>query len=65
VSVDACITRLRLILRDDHKVEDHSLKQLGAQGVVRLGQGSVQVVIGPEAEAIADDIKLAIKVSTQ
>ncbi|WMT39068.1 N-acetylglucosamine-specific PTS transporter subunit IIBC [Paenibacillus sp. D2_2] len=56
-SVDACITRLRLIVRDDKKVNDSALKKLGASGVMRLGQGAVQVVFGPKSEAIKDEIQ--------
>ncbi|WP_059053313.1 N-acetylglucosamine-specific PTS transporter subunit IIBC [Paenibacillus senegalimassiliensis] len=56
-SVDACITRLRLIVKDDKIVNDAGLKQLGAAGVMRLGKGAVQVVFGPQSEAIKDDIK--------
>ncbi|AZS15968.1 PTS transporter subunit EIIC [Paenibacillus lutimineralis] len=55
-SVDACITRLRLVVRDDKKVNDSALKKLGASGVMRLGQGAVQVVFGPKSEAIKDEI---------
>ncbi|GIO36040.1 PTS acetylglucosamine transporter subunit IIB [Paenibacillus antibioticophila] len=56
-SVDACITRLRLIVKDDKKVNDRALKQLGASGVMRLGKGAVQVVFGPQSESIKDEIK--------
>lgn len=56
VSIDACITRLRLILKDDKAVNDNALKQLGASGVMRLGQGAVQVVFGTRSESIKDEI---------
>lgn len=56
-SIDACITRLRLVVKDDKAVNDAKLKQLGASGVMRLGKGAVQVVFGPQSEAIKDDIK--------
>ncbi|GGG15096.1 PTS transporter subunit EIIC [Paenibacillus aceti] len=56
-SVDACITRLRLVVKDDKAVNDSALKKLGASGVMRLGQGAVQVVFGPQSEAIKDEIK--------
>ncbi|WP_410769136.1 PTS transporter subunit EIIC [Fontibacillus sp. BL9] len=56
-SVDACITRLRLVVKDDKAVNDAALKQLGASGVMRLGKGAVQVVFGPQSEAIKDEIK--------
>lgn len=55
-NIDACITRLRLIVNDDKAVKDSALKQLGASGVMRLGQGAVQIVFGPQSEQIKDDI---------
>ncbi|MNX33158.1 PTS system glucose-specific EIICBA component [compost metagenome] len=56
-SIDACITRLRLVVKDDKAVNDPALKNLGASGVMRLGKGVVQVVFGPQSESIKDDIK--------
>ncbi|WP_422657168.1 PTS transporter subunit EIIC [Paenibacillus sp. EC2-1] len=56
-SIDACITRLRLVVKDDKAVKDSELKKLGASGVMRLGQGAVQVVFGPQAESLKEDIK--------
>ena len=56
-SIDACITRLRLVVKDDKAVKDTELRKLGASGVIRLGKGAVQIVFGPKAESIKDDIK--------
>lgn len=56
-SIDACITRLRLVVKDDKAVNDPALKNLGASGVMRLGKGVVQVVFGPQSESIKDEIK--------
>lgn len=60
-SMDACITRLRLIVHNDKAVKDSALKQLGASGVIRLGQGVVQIVFGPQSEQIKDDIQKLMK----
>lgn len=57
--LDACITRLRLNLKDASKVNQASLKALGAAGVMTAGH-SVQVIFGTEAERIKDDIKAII-----
>lgn len=57
VNVDACITRLRLVLKDDKIVNEKGLKELGAAGVMKLGQGSVQVVFGTQSELLKDEIK--------
>lgn len=45
-SLDNCVTRLRLILRDGQLVNDEKLKDLGALGVVHLDNRNVQVIIG-------------------
>ena len=55
--VDACITRLRLTLTDRNRVDEAGLKAIGAKGVVRLGENNLQVILGPQAEIIAGEIK--------
>ncbi|WP_318470980.1 PTS transporter subunit EIIC [Photobacterium leiognathi] len=60
VSVDACITRLRLGVNDTNLLNDDALKAMGAKGIVRIGNQSAQVILGPKAEAIANSIKMAI-----
>ena len=56
VSVDACITRLRVEVKDKSKVEKDSLKDLGAAGVVEVGNG-VQAIFGAKADAYKNEIK--------
>ncbi len=56
-SVDACTTRLRLEVADSSLVNEPLLKSIGAIGIVKPAPGSVQVVIGPEAEILADGIR--------
>jgi PTS system N-acetylglucosamine-specific IIC component len=56
-SIDACITRLRLVVKDDKAVNDQALKQLGASGVIRLGSGTVQVIFGTRSEILKDEIQ--------
>ena len=53
--VGSCITRLRLKVNDGDKVDEVALKKLGVKGVVKKGN-SVQVVIGTQAEFIANEI---------
>jgi PTS system N-acetylglucosamine-specific IIC component len=55
--IDACITRLRLVLKDRSIIKEAELKALGAMGVVKLGDNNLQVIIGPQAERIANAIK--------
>lgn len=51
--VDACITRLRLTLKDTSKVDEAAARRAGASGVIRLNSQNVQIIIGPKAELIA------------
>ncbi|GAB3206094.1 glucose PTS transporter subunit EIIB [Nocardia tengchongensis] len=55
VEVEGCITRLRVEVKDPGKVDDKALKAAGAHGVVKMGD-AVQVVVGPTADALAEDI---------
>lgn len=55
-SIDACITRLRLQLKDDKKVNDAEIRALGAAGIMRLGYGAVQIVFGMESELLKDEM---------
>ncbi|SHK01194.1 PTS system N-acetylglucosamine-specific IIB component, Glc family (TC 4.A.1.1.7)/PTS system N-acetylglucosamine-specific IIC component, Glc family (TC 4.A.1.1.7) [Caminicella sporogenes DSM 14501] len=59
--IDACITRLRLTLKDNSIVDDNELKKLGASGVIRPNSKNIQVVVGTKAEIIADAMKKHIK----
>ncbi|WP_460058010.1 maltose/glucose-specific PTS transporter subunit IIBC [Pseudolactococcus yaeyamensis] len=52
ITLDNCLTRLRLILNDGSVVEDDKLKALGALGVVHLDDTSVQVVIGTKVTTV-------------
>ncbi|SFS57898.1 N-acetylglucosamine-specific PTS transporter subunit IIBC [Paenibacillus sp. BC26] len=56
-SIDACITRLRLVVKDDQAVNDSELKKLGASGVMRLGKGAVQAIFGTQSERLKEQIK--------
>jgi PTS system N-acetylglucosamine-specific IIC component len=56
-SIDACITRLRLTLKDRSVADEVVLKKLGAKGVVKLGENNLQVILGPLAEIVAGEMK--------
>ncbi|OLO04362.1 N-acetylglucosamine-specific PTS transporter subunit IIBC [Salinicola socius] len=61
VSIGACTTRLRLVMQDDAAIDEPSLKALGARGVLHLRGGGLQVILGPIADAVADDIRAAVR----
>ncbi|HEY6870522.1 MAG TPA: N-acetylglucosamine-specific PTS transporter subunit IIBC, partial [Novosphingobium sp.] len=63
--VAACTTRLRLVVADQGKVDDAALRVLGAKGIVRPSADALQVVLGPEADQVAGDIRDALAMSPQ
>lgn len=54
--IEGCITRLRTVVNDPSLVDKDGLTRAGSMGVVVTGD-IVQVVVGPEAELIAEDIE--------
>ena len=57
VSIDNCITRLRLEVKDNTVVDEKKIKSAGVAGVVRPGKTSVQVIIGTKVQFVADEFK--------
>ncbi len=57
VSIDHCITRLRLEVKDRLLVDEKKIKSSGAAGVIRPGKTSVQVIIGPKVQFVHDEFK--------
>ncbi|MFQ1042494.1 N-acetylglucosamine-specific PTS transporter subunit IIBC [Gilliamella sp. CG16] len=56
-NIDSCITRLRLSVKDSDLVDEAAAKALGAMAVIKLGKTGVQIVVGQQAEKIADQMK--------
>jgi N-acetylglucosamine PTS system EIICBA or EIICB component len=56
-SLDACTTRLRLVVADETRVDAGRLKELGAHGVIRPTANAVQVVVGPAADQLAGEMR--------
>ena len=56
-SIDHCITRLRLEVKDRLLVNEAKIKSSGAAGVIRPGKTSVQVIIGPKVQFVHDEFK--------
>ena len=61
-TVSSCITRLRLTVKDPERIDEAGLKALGAKGVIRKGQ-NVQVIVGTQAEFIANEMNDLVKKS--
>lgn len=60
-AVEACTTRLRLVVTDAAQLDEAALKALGSRGVLKLADGAVQVVVGPIADQLASEIRAALK----
>ena len=60
VSVDACTTRLRLVIAAQSAVDAAALTRLGARGLVRPAANALQVVVGPQADQFAGEIRGAL-----
>jgi len=57
--IDACTTRLRLVVVDQAAVDEARLKALGARGLLRSGAQGLQVVVGPIADQVAIEMRAA------
>ena len=60
-SIDNCITRLRLEVKDSSLVDEKKIKSAGAAGVIRPSKTAVQVVIGTKVQFVADEFKKLCK----
>ncbi|RHW31472.1 PTS glucose transporter subunit IICBA [Neobacillus notoginsengisoli] len=54
--LDACITRLRVSVKDINNVDKKKLKELGAAGVMEVGN-NIQAIFGPRSETIKGQMK--------
>jgi PTS system N-acetylglucosamine-specific IIC component len=63
-SVDACTTRLRLIVASQSAVDTDALRRLGARGLVRPSAEALQVVVGTTADQLAGELRTALQSRT-
>ncbi|PLS05623.1 N-acetylglucosamine-specific PTS transporter subunit IIBC [Neobacillus cucumis] len=56
VSVDNCVTRLRLEVKDMGKVDQKKIKSTGVPGINIVGPQSIQVIIGTNVQFVADEV---------
>ncbi|WP_073507584.1 glucose PTS transporter subunit EIIB [Streptobacillus notomytis] len=59
-SLESCFTRLRVGVKNLDKVNNKALKELGALDVIVIDENNVQVVMGPKAPKILEDLKKLI-----
>ena len=60
-TIDNCITRLRLEVKDRLMVDEKTIKSAGVKGVLRPAKNSVQIIIGPKVQFVADEFKKLCK----
>ena len=60
-SIDNCITRLRLEIKDYTLVDEAKIKSAGVSGVIRPSKNTVQVIVGTQVQAVADEFKKLAK----
>ncbi|MGX5791429.1 glucose-specific PTS transporter subunit IIBC [Staphylococcus equorum] len=58
--LDACITRLRVEVKEKSKVDVAGLKELGASGVLEVGN-NMQAIFGPKSDQIKHDMAMIMK----
>lgn len=56
-SLDNCITRLRLEIKDYTRVDEKKIKSAGVAGVMRPSKNAVQVIVGTKVQFVADEMK--------
>lgn len=61
VSIDNCVTRLRLEIKDQANVNEKVIKSAGVAGVIRPGKTSIQVIVGTQVQFVADEFKKLCK----
>jgi PTS system N-acetylglucosamine-specific IIC component len=59
--VQACTTRLRLVLADNRAIDEAALKRLGTRGILRSSTEGLQVVLGPIADQVAGEIRAVLR----
>lgn len=57
LSVDNCATRLRLEVKDAQQVDQPRIKATGVPGVQIVGKNNVQVIVGTQVQAVADEVR--------
>ncbi len=56
-SLDNCVTRLRLEIKDYTQVDEKKIKSAGVAGVMRPSKTAVQVIVGTKVQFVADEMK--------
>lgn len=57
VSIDNCVTRLRLEIKDYTQISEKVIKSTGIAGIIRPSKTSIQIIVGTEVQFVADELK--------
>ncbi len=57
INIDNCISRVRLTVKKNDFIDNAGAKKIGYIGVAKPGSEAVQLIIGPDAEVIANEMK--------
>lgn len=61
ISIESCITRLRIELKQTELIDEDKIIASGVGGIVKMGKTGIQIIIGPQVEFIADSIHDILK----
>ncbi|HBF4019921.1 TPA: PTS glucose/sucrose transporter subunit IIB, partial [Clostridioides difficile] len=60
VTLNNCMTRLRLEVKDATILNDDNIKKTGAKGVIKLSNTSVQIIIGTDVVKVKDEMEMQL-----
>lgn len=61
VSVDNCITRMRLEVKDNSIIDEAKIKATGAKGVLKPSKNGVQIIIGTQVQFVTDEFRKLVE----
>lgn len=56
-TIEYCITRLRIHVKDDERVDENKIRGTEISGLVRPSKSTIQVVIGPQVQFVYEEVK--------
>lgn len=61
ITVNNCISRLRVDVKDMSLVNEEELKKTGSMGIVKPSENHIQVIYGPKVEQVANSVREVLK----
>lgn len=58
--IEACITRIRLVLKSCDDIDEKKLQENGSLGILKINEKEIQIIIGPAADPIVTYIKMLL-----